>query len=208
MRNPKRPKKGTESIADVSKRTTIENKPSHAALMLTYDFEYGVDIKNRIIKLTGEVDEFMWDVLDSGLNQLEGSKEKITIRINSCGGSTYDALAIVGRIKKSTSYIVTEGFGQVMSAATLILAAGRKRRMSHYSFFMWHEASYGMDGRHSQNKATVEQIEKEEKMWAKWMSEMTEGIHDPEWWAENGVGKDAYFSAEELMELGVVDEVF
>ena len=176
--------------------------------MLTYDFEYGVDIKNRIIKLTGEVDEFMWDILDSGLNQLEHSKEKITIRINSPGGSTYDALAIIGRIKKSRAYIVTEGFGQVMSAATLILVAGRQRKISHYAFFMWHEASYYIDGRHSQNKATVVQVEKEERMWAQWMSEMTGEVHDAQWWYDHGVGKDAYFSAEELVELGVADEVF
>lgn len=201
--------RSNKTIAEVSKSTTIENKLSHASLMLSYDFEYGVDLQNRVIKLTGEVDDFMWEILDSGLNQLEAiSKAKITIRINSEGGSTYHALAIVGRIKKSPAYIVTEAFGQVMSAATLILAAGRSRAISHYSFFMWHEASYDVGGRHSQIKHTVAQVEKEEKMWAEWMSKMTGELKSAKWWYENGVGKDAYFTAEELLNLGVVDEIY
>lgn len=206
----KKPRRNNKSIVEVSQsRTSIENKLTHAALMLGYDFEYGVDIQNRIIKLTGEVDDYMWDILDSSLNQLESTgKSTITIRINSPGGSAYSAMAIVGRIRSSKAYIVTEGFGHVMSAATLILAAGRHRRMSQYGFFMWHEASYGVDGRHSQIKNTVEHMEREERMWAKSISELSGSVKTAKWWYDNGTNKDSYFSASELMDLGVVDEVF
>lgn len=206
MKTPKIPQPN-KSISEISNKTTVENKLSYASLTLGYDFEYGIDLKHRVIKLTGEVDEAMWDVLDSGLNHLEAqSKEKVTIKICSYGGSTYCALAIVGRIKASRAYIVTEGYGQVMSAATLILAAGRVRKMSHYGFFMWHSASYPLDGNHHQNKSVVEQVEKEEKLWARWMAEMSSRTAD--FWFKNGVTKDAYFTSEELLKLGVVDEIF
>jgi hypothetical protein len=71
-------------------------------------------------------------------------KSTVTIKINSPGGSTYDAMAIIGRIRSAKCYIVTEGYGQIMSAASLILASGRKRRINKYAFLMWHEASYGV----------------------------------------------------------------
>lgn len=175
--------------------------------MLSYDLEYGIDLRNRVIKLTGEIDEYMWERLDSGLNQMEtDGKGKITIKICSPGGSTYHALAIVGRIKSSKAYIVTEGFGEIMSAATLILASGKIRRASTFSFFMWHSATYTIDGTHHANKSLVEQMEKEEKMWAKWMSEMSKKPEN--FWLKNGAVKDAYFSSEELLKLGVVDELF
>lgn len=94
-----------------------------------------------------------------------------------------------------------------MSAATLILAAGtRRREMSAYGAFMWHEASYGVEGRHSAIKATAQQVEKEEKFWAEKMAQFTK--KDKKFWAEKGVGIDAYFTPEQLIRYGVADELF
>lgn len=208
MRQKRKKRKSLKSLSDVPTKTTIENKLSRASLVLNYDFDYGVDLEHRIIKLTGWIDETMWDLLDSGLNQLEAvNKSKVTIKICSPGGSTYHALAIVGRIKASRAYIVTEGFGEVMSAATLILAAGRYRKISRYGFFMWHQSSYEFDGKHEDAKALVSQTEKEENLWAFWMAEMT-GERPYEWWRAEATGADKYFGADELLTLGVVDEIF
>ncbi len=194
-------------IAEVGTKTTVDNKLTHAAMLLSYMVEYGIDFKRRIISLTGEVDEFMYDILDFGMTEMESSSRKgITIKINSPGGSTYQAMAIVGRIKECNCHTISKGYGQVMSAATLILACAKKRKMSYYSFFLWHEASYDLSGRHSQNKADVKQVEKEEKLWAFWMAEFSK--KDSKFWLEHGVGLDAYFTAEQLLKMGVVDELF
>jgi len=175
-------------------------------IQLEYMFQYGVNLRDRIITISEEITYPMFDIVDAGLSFMESeSKQAITVRIKSVGGSCGDALALVGRLKRSKCQIITEGYGEVMSAATLILACGDKRRISRFAVFMWHEASYAMEGRHSQMKATVAELEKEEKQWAQWMSQFSD--KDSKFWLTKGIGIDAYFTAEELLEMGVVDEI-
>jgi len=70
---------------------------------------------------------------------------------------------------------------------------------------MWHEASYGIDGRHSENKATVAQIEREEKLWAQTMAKFSKKTE--EFWLKEGIHIDAFFNSDQLLEMGVVDEI-
>ncbi len=94
-----------------------------------------------------------------------------------------------------------------MSAATLILASGARRKMSEYGWFMFHESSYdsGWD-KHSNHKAFIKQAEREEKFWAESMARFTD--KSAEFWLKNGVGIDSYFTPEQLLKMGVVDELF
>lgn len=199
--------KPRKSIANIGSRASIDAKLAAEAMTLQLMFDYGIDPISRTINLTGEVTEVMYDLFEIGMTYLESkSKATITVKINSPGGSTYDAMGIIGRLRESKCRIVTKGYGQVMSAATLILASGDKRLMSSEGFFMWHEASYEMGGRHSENKALIRQVEREEKFWCKRMAERSS---KPEsFWQKQGIGADAYFDAKELLQLGVVDELF
>jgi len=70
---------------------------------------------------------------------------------------------------------------------------------------MHHEASYGVEGRHKQVVNEVRQREIEEKQWAQAMAKYTK--KDAKFWAKKGVHVDAYFTPEQLKEMGVVDEV-
>jgi len=177
------------------------------ALRLQYNFEHNVDFKNRVVRITSDIDAYTYDFVDAALSELESiNRKSITIRINSGGGSAYDSLAIVGRIRGAKCQIITEGYGQVMSAATLILASGNKRRFSKYATFMWHQSSYGLDGKHLDIKNVVEQQEREELLWAKWMAEFS--TKDAEYWYNRAVSKDFYLNADECLEHGVVDELF
>lgn len=177
------------------------------SLQLEYLFEYGVNFRGRIITLTEEIDTRMFEILDAALTELEAqSNRPIIIRIHSPGGYVYDALAIVGRLKASPCKIITEGFGQIMSAATLILASGDKRRVSQFSWFMWHEMSYNAKGRHSDIKDAVVQAEREGFVWCYWMSRFSK--QDMKFWKKLGTRKDSYITPKELKGLGVVDEVF
>lgn len=93
-----------------------------------------------------------------------------------------------------------------MSAATLILAAGRSRRISKYATFMHHESAYDLSGKHSELKHMVRQMDFEEDQWAAWMSEMT---NQPfEFWRNQGRLLDLYLTPEKCLELGVADEIF
>jgi len=173
---------------------------------LKYAFENDINIKARVIQLVGEIDEQKFKLIDIGITELERYNQKaITVRINSEGGSVTDALAIIGRIKSSKCRIVTEAYGACQSAATLILSAGHKRRVSRYTIFMHHEASYDVEGRHSNIKAEVAEMERQEQLWAKWMAEFSNKSKD--FFLNEGVAVDTYWTPEQLVEFGIVDEI-
>ena len=150
-------------------------------LRLEYLFEQGVNFIDRVIQINEEIDEQSFAFIDAALCELErDSKKSITIKINSPGGSVYDALAMIGRLKASSCRIVTEGYGHIMSAATLLLAAGKKRRISKYCVFMTHQMSYYVGGSHAETKEEVDQVEKQERQWCRWMAELSN--KDAEFW--------------------------
>jgi ATP-dependent protease ClpP protease subunit len=179
----------------------------HQSTNFEVSLSWNVDIKSRIIRITKDIDHDLFDVVDAGLTELESfSKKTITFRISSYGGGVYEALAIIGRMEKSPCKIITEGYGPIMSAATAILAAGDERKMSKRAWFMHHEASYGIEGRHNEVKNFVRQQEREELEWAKLMEELT-GVNKNTWLVA-GKNIDKYFSPQECLQLNVVDKLF
>jgi len=192
------------SIAEKLKSSlALERK----ALQLQYSFDWGVDIENRVVRISGDIETGFFDFLDAALCELESqSKGAIVIRINSPGGEVYEALGMAARIRACKRQIVTEGYGHIMSAATLLLASGDKRKMSHLAHFMHHEASYGLEGSHSYIKNEVEQADREHKQWATTMEELTGTA--AKFWLTEGIGRNAYFDADTCRDLGIVDEIF
>lgn len=170
--------------------------------------KYGIDVGARTIQLVGEIHDMTFCHIDTALTLMESqSKAKVTIKINSNGGSVYNALAIVGRMQASKCKIVTEVYGACMSAATMILAAGETRRMSKLAYIMHHEMSYEVAGTHSQNKHNVLQAEREGETWAITMEALTGTPKDV--WREKGkAGIDWYLSSAEAKNMGIVDELF
>ena len=199
--------KSKRNLLSDAVKASVDSKLTQAALILEYAFEYDVNFKERTILISGDIDQSKFDILEAAMTEMESQNRKsITVRLNSPGGEVYQALAIIGRFRRSPCNIVTEGYGHVMSAATLVLASGDKRRISKYAFFMHHESSYSVDGKHSEIKREVKQMEREDSCWAQWMEDVTKRPKD--FWIKTGVGVNAYFDAEELLELGVVDEIF
>lgn len=193
---------------NIGKNASVDHRLTYVALVISNALEYGINWDERTITISEDIDQPIFHVLDAAMTIMESdSREAITIRLNSPGGSIYEAQAIVARIRNSKAYVITEGYGHIMSAATLILACGRKRRIDKFADFMWHESSYdpGFD-RHSAHKETVKQMESAEKKWAQMMAAHSK--KEAKFWKEKGVGKDAYFTAEQLLRYGVVDELF
>lgn len=199
-------KRSKRNLLSTGSKANVDSKLTQAALILEYAFEYNVNFKQRVITISRDIDQKEFDRVDGALTELESqSRKSVTIRINSPGGEVYQALAIIGRLKKSSCRIITEGYGHVMSAATLILAAGNIRKMSKYGFFMHHEASNTLTGKLSELEAEVKQMKIEDLQWAEWMSELTHESKD--FWSRHGVGTNAYFKPEELLSMGVIDEI-
>jgi ATP-dependent Clp endopeptidase proteolytic subunit ClpP len=176
------------------------------ALMLQYSFEHGVNFQQRTILISEDIDSETFKKVDAALTEMESeSRRTVTIKINSTGGNVYDALAIVGRMKAANCTINTEGYGAVMSAAVAILAAGKRRKISSSSWIMVHQSHYELAGRVEDHKAYLEQAAREEEQWAQIMA-LHSAVSKDEW-LNLCREKDYYMSADELMELGAVDEI-
>lgn len=186
-----------------SKHTDVDKE----SLRLEYCFEKGINFKDRIIQITGAIeDSVSFDYLDAALTEMErGSKKAITIKINSPGGSTYEALAMVDRIQESKCQIITKCYGHAMSAACLLIAAGDKRLIGRRSWIMHHETSFGVSGTLSEAQDYVNQMQQEEIEWAKAMSDFTD--MDYQFWLDSAKKQDFFLTAEQSMELGVVDGI-
>lgn len=169
-------------------------------------FKQTLNLRERSFWITGEINDKTLKHVEACLGLLESENSKaITIRINSGGGECYPAAAIISRLRSSNCTIKTEGHGHVMSAACAILACGRKRSIAETCSFMFHESGYGVDGRHSEVKAWVEQFEREQLIMAKQMARFSS--QPAEFWVEAGKHTDKFFSPSELIEMGVVDKV-
>jgi ATP-dependent Clp protease protease subunit len=179
----------------------------YIAFLLDTLFNQGLDLEHRVITIEGEIETGYFSFVDAALSALELLDDSpITLRINTPGGSVYDGNAIIGRMELSPCDIITEGLGAVMSMGTAILAAGDKRRISKHAVFMYHCSSYGVADKHSQVKHFVKQAEKEEVRAAKFMAERSKKPWA--WWKKLGSDTDAYLTPDELLEIGIVDEIF
>ena len=160
----------------------------------------------RVILINGEINDQAFATVEEKLSEFEREGDgPVIVRINSEGGEVYAALAIVGRLTSSPIEIITEGYGPVMSAATLILACGNKRRLSKYAWFMHHESTVKLKGRISNVIAELEQEKAEELRWAVAMAELTN--QDLKFWIKKGTGTDLYLSPEQCLELKIIDEI-
>lgn len=184
-----------------------ELKLSEQQLLLDYSLSYGINLKDRIIRITDEIDQFTVDIVDTALSEMQrDSRKGVTVKISSPGGDVYSALAIVDLLCSSNCYIHTVGLGHIFSAATLILACGDKRSIGRRSFVMHHEASFYTEGRYSDVEDFLKQAQKEEELWAESMVEFTE-YGDAKFWKEQAHKRDWYLDSTEAVTYGIVDEV-
>lgn len=191
-------------MSQKSKHTDVDKE----SLRLEYCFEKGINFKDRVIQITGPIEEASsFDYLDAALTEMErDSKRGVTLKINSPGGSVYEALAMVDRIQDSRCHVITKCYGHAMSAASLLLASGNFRQMGSRAWLMHHEISGPVEGTLSELKEHTEQMEREMEEWARAMSSFT--AETEEFWLHAAHKRDFYLNAEQCLALGVVDKIF
>lgn len=161
---------------------------------------------NYDIKLIGSVDDVMVSTLVEGVDAYaEG--ETVSIFLNSEGGSASDAIAMVDYMRTSGRKYSITAFGLCQSAAVIILACGDYRRIAKGTEVMVHEEyveEAGLTGTLSELEKKVAAMREEEDRWNDLLASKTKV--SARYWA--GLAKETtYLTAEECLELGLVDEV-
>lgn len=168
-------------------------------------------LENHIHFLYGDIveentmDAIYWITYEN----LQEGNYPLKLYINSDGGSLQDAFALIEVMRKSNKPIHTIGLGSVCSSAFMIFAAGQqgKRFISPTATAMCHQYTDGMTGKYHDIKATAKEHELINKRMVDLLKEFT-GQSSTTIKRKLLQPSDAYFTAEELIELGVADNIF
>ena len=166
-------------------------------------------LKERIIFVTGGIDDSMAALITSQLLFLESEnpKKDIAMYINSPGGYVSSGLAIYDTMQYIRCPISTVCIGQAASMGSLLLAAGEKgmRIALPNARVMLHQPSGGYQGvatdieRHAEE--IIELKRRLNNIYVKHTGQDYETI-------ERKLDRDTFLTAEEAKEFGIVDKVF
>ena len=170
--------------------------------------DYGIDIENRVINFTGDLEEGYFSVFDFAMTHMEkASQAGIVIKINSFGGEVYELFAIIARMKESPRKITTKGYGKCMSAALTLLCSGDKRLMSKYAWGMHHPVLYGIPtDSHPLQKEFIKQADREEEFRLRFMADHSTITYSA--WKKLTKIADSYLTPDKCLEIGIVDQLF
>jgi len=176
-------------------------------------FEYGVDIVNRCIFLTGDIEEENISHVLKGLYLMEkqnSAHDPIELRISSYGGSIYDMYSLHDTTRILQSPVYTIGIGKVMSAAVLLIASGEQgnRWSGPHTSFMIHVPSWESDNQKlHDHKVSLKESERLWEQWYQLMSQYTK--RDVAFWKKLcNKRDDVYFDAYQAQEWGIIDDIW
>lgn len=172
--------------------------------------EHGVDIRKRLIYLQGDVDHSVIHKFIKILKYLDKTQGDIQIVLDSDGGDVNLGLATYDAIQNCTNSIEIRVEGVAMSMGSIILQAADKRVITKHSRIMIHIGSMGLEEQHFTNvERAVEETKKLDKMcrdiYFDRMKDKNPKVRKTK--LDNMMLFDSYISAEEALELGLVDEV-
>ena len=164
-------------------------------------------IENRQLYLYGEIeDENIYSLIQK-IRYLDSlNDEPITLFINSFGGTVYSGLALVDCIQSCESPIIGVAEGCIMSMAVAVLAACDIRVGGKYVQFMVHNVS-GMFGNMSFKDINVQQqhLKTITEQYCEILSRAS-NLTTQQWYTKL-YDKDTYFTAEQALEYGLLNEL-
>lgn len=173
----------------------------------SYDI-YSRLLKERIIFLTGPVEDHMASLVCAQLLFLEAEnpKKEIAIYINSPGGVVTAGMAIYDTMQFIRPAVSTLCIGQAASMGSLLLAAGEKgmRFTTPYSRIMVHQPSGGFQGQASDIERHARDIIKMKRRLNEVYVKHTGRTYEE---VENTLDRDHFLEAEEAKEWGIVDRI-
>lgn len=157
---------------------------------------------------------YLYDVLDPfwGISAADFVKElnaltapTIHLRINSPGGSVFEARAIVTAIKSHPSKIIAHVDGVAASAATVVAVAADEVEMAQGALFMIHNAWAITIGNSEDMLAMAALLEKaDESIVTDYVKKTKKPKDEISAWMR----AETWFTAEEAMDAGFVDRIY
>ena len=165
-------------------------------------------LKERIIFVTGEVNDQMADLVIAQLLFLESEdpKKDIQLYINSPGGSVSAGLAIYDTMQYVKPDVSTICVGMAASMGAILLTSGAKgkRYALPNADTLIHQPLGGAQGQASDIEIHAKNILKKRELLNKILSERT---GQPIEKIERDTDRDFILTAEEAKEYGLIDEV-
>lgn len=164
-------------------------------------------LKNRIILLSGEIDDILANTVVAELLYLDSlSHEDISIYINSPGGNVTSGFTIYDTMNFIKSDVSTICLGMAASMAAFLLSSGKegKRYALPNSEVMIHQPLGGASGQATEIKIAAEHILKTKKKLNEILAKNTgKSIKQ----IENDTDRDNYLTANDAKDYGLVDKI-
>ena len=164
-------------------------------------------LKNRIILLSGEIDDILANTVVAELLYLDSlSHEDISIYINSPGVYVTSCFAIYYTMNFILSDVSTIFLGMAASMAAFLLSSGKegKRYALPNSEVMIHQPLGGASGQATEIKIAAEHILKTKKKLNEILAKNTgKSIKQ----IENDTDRDNYLTANDAKDFGLVDKI-
>lgn len=162
--------------------------------------------------LVGEIDEENINEVVKWLtyeNINPKSDRVLTLYVNSQGGDLYEALGLIDMMRNSQVPVRTIGYGSVMSAGFLIVAAGYpgERYVTRNCGIMCHQFSMSEEvGKYHDIKATRKEIDRLNKAMITVLKESTD-LDEKTIKTKLLPAHDVYMTAEEMLNYGAADHI-
>ncbi len=168
---------------------------------------FSVNLENRIVLLTGPIEEEMAASVISQMLYLDSTgKDEISLYINSPGGAVNAGMAIYDVMQSLRSPVSTICMGHAASMAAVILSGGAKGRrfILPHSEVMIHQPCGGIDGQAKDIRIAASHIE---SLRADLNNILAGNCNVSITEMESATDRDHWMKAEEAVSFGIVDEV-
>ena len=176
----------------------------------TNNKEYAYDLysrllQDRIIFLTGEIDDTISNIIISELLYLDNiSHENIYLYINTPGGAITSGMGIYDTMRFIESKVITIGVGMCASMAAFLLSSGDERYVLPNAEVMIHQPLGGAQGQATDIKIAAERIIKLKEKLNRILSNNT---HQPIEKIYEDTERDNFLNAKEAKEYGLIDDI-
>ncbi len=160
--------------------------------------------ERREVRYYGPINTKSLFQLNLILENMASSDEPIHLHVQSGGGDLIPALYTADLIARSPTPIYTYVDGFAASAATLLSVSGQRRFMTAHSTMLIHQLSSG----HSGNFRELQQhIENDSLLMSQLIEIYVQRCTMNERTLKALLDKDKYLSAQECLDLGLVDQI-